>query len=68
MPHNPQGYRTDDLDLPVNPVIAVMPPDSGEEPLAADQDAATYLCSHGLRQPAEHPDDPERTGRPVVEH
>jgi len=68
MPHGPQGYRTDDLDLPMNPIIAVMPPEPYEEQLDADQDAATYLYSHGLRWPAGHPDDPERTGRPMVGH
>ena len=68
MPHGPQAYRTDDLDLPVNPIIAVMPPEPCQEQLAADQDGATYLYSHGLRWPEEHPDDPERTGRPVVGH
>ena len=68
MPYHPQSYRTDDLDLPMNPIITVMPPEPyGEQP-AADQDAATYLSSHGLRWPAEHPDDREHTGRPVVEH
>jgi hypothetical protein len=68
MPHFPQGYRADDLDLPVNPVITVMQPELREEPIAADQGDAAYLCSHGLGWPAEHPDDPERTGRPMVEH
>jgi len=68
MPQYPQDYRTDDLDLPMSPIIAVAQPELREDALAADRGDAAYLYSHGLGWPADHPDDPERTGRPVVEH
>ena len=68
MPQYPHGYRTDDLDLPANPIIAVMQPELREEPLAADRGNEAYLYSHGLRWPAERPAYPKRTGRPPVEH
>lgn len=68
MPHYPQGHRTDDLDLPMAPIIAVRPFGFRDDESVADQGDATYLYSHGLKWPPEHLHGPERTARPAIEH
>jgi hypothetical protein len=68
MQHDPQGYRTDDLGLPLDSGVASVRPSLPEQQALADEGHAAYLCSHGLWWPAERPDDPERTGWPMVEH
>ena len=68
MPHFPQGYRTDDLDLPPDSGITFVRPSRSEQQAVADESHAAYLCSHGLRWPTERPDVARRTDRSIVLH
>jgi hypothetical protein len=68
MPHYPQGRRTDDLDVPMAPIIAVRPFGFRDDQSVADQGDAAYLYSHGLRWPPERPDSSTRPDGPAIQH
>ncbi len=67
MPHFPQGdlsdYRSDDLGLPLDSGSALGQPALSAQQADANESHAAYLCSHGLRWPADQPDEPRR---PVI--